>query len=277
MQFHLPFTVIQFIWIMIFASQLVLLVVLLGRDRCRRFPWFTASIVLSALRLLVAEMLFERMPLIPYNAISLSLACLAVLVSLAVLVELGRLIYCDSSRRNWLISAVGLFAVGGSSVASWGPWPTWQNLNLQTQIGVLRGMQLAAVKGELLVAIVALALAFFLVCTRRGGGVGVGAKGVGGRYHPQRILLGISTYSIALIATLALRQWIALSANSHPLSHAEFERIQDLMERLTNVPYTVLIPVQIWWIYSLWTDEPGTTMPGAEANAEAASAIRSSL
>jgi hypothetical protein len=52
MHFNFGFTAVQILWTLTFAALLVLLVVLLGRDRARRFPWFTASIVLLTLRLL---------------------------------------------------------------------------------------------------------------------------------------------------------------------------------------------------------------------------------
>ena len=43
MHFNFHFTTVQVLWTLTFASLLVLLVVLLGRDRMRRFPWFTAE------------------------------------------------------------------------------------------------------------------------------------------------------------------------------------------------------------------------------------------
>ena len=46
MHFDYHFTAVSVMWTLTFASLLVLLVVLMGRDRIGRFPWFTASIVL---------------------------------------------------------------------------------------------------------------------------------------------------------------------------------------------------------------------------------------
>ena len=42
MHFDFHFTAISVLWTLTFAALLVLLVVLMGRDRARRFPWFTA-------------------------------------------------------------------------------------------------------------------------------------------------------------------------------------------------------------------------------------------
>src|SRR5258708_14157776 len=62
MHFHFPFNALDVLWTLTFAAHLVLLVVLMGRDRVRQFPWFTASITLVALRLLTSKMLFGRLP-----------------------------------------------------------------------------------------------------------------------------------------------------------------------------------------------------------------------
>ena len=43
MHFNFAFTAVQVLWTLTFAAHLVLLVVLLGRDRTRRFPWFTTG------------------------------------------------------------------------------------------------------------------------------------------------------------------------------------------------------------------------------------------
>ena len=59
----------RFLWTLTFAALLVLLVVLLGRDRARRFPWFTASMVLTALQLLASRMLYRRIPQITMSEI----------------------------------------------------------------------------------------------------------------------------------------------------------------------------------------------------------------
>ena len=62
MHFNFHFTAVQILWTLTFAALLVLLVVLLGRDRIRRFPWFTTGIVLVTLRLLVNRLLHDRLP-----------------------------------------------------------------------------------------------------------------------------------------------------------------------------------------------------------------------
>ncbi len=59
MHFHFPFAAADILWTLTFAAHLVLLVVLLGRDRIVRFPWFTASAVVLALRILTIRLLVK--------------------------------------------------------------------------------------------------------------------------------------------------------------------------------------------------------------------------
>ena len=66
-------------WTLTFASLLVLLVVLMGRDRMRRFPWFTAVIVLVALRLLTNRLLHDNLPQLTMGAIAIVLADISAL------------------------------------------------------------------------------------------------------------------------------------------------------------------------------------------------------
>ena len=82
MHFNFDWTATQVLWTLTFAALLVLLMVLLGRERVRRFPWFTTSIALMALRLLAERLLLERLPRLTLNEIFLALADLMALVSL---------------------------------------------------------------------------------------------------------------------------------------------------------------------------------------------------
>ena len=75
MHFNFDFTTVQVLWTLTFAALLVLLVVLMGRDRARLFPLFTASMALTALRLLASRMLYGRMAPITMSEIFLILAC----------------------------------------------------------------------------------------------------------------------------------------------------------------------------------------------------------
>ena len=69
MHFDWHFTAIQILWTLTFAGQLVLAVVLLGRDRIRCFPWFTAVVVATILQLLIGRELYGRLPQLTLAAI----------------------------------------------------------------------------------------------------------------------------------------------------------------------------------------------------------------
>ena len=119
MHFHFPLTAAAALWTLTFAALLVLLVVLLGRDRARRFPWFTASIVLTALRLLTSRLLFGRMAPITLSAIAVMLIDVTAVVSVLVVVEMARQGFDSASRRAWNVSAVVMVAVSAVIVIVW--------------------------------------------------------------------------------------------------------------------------------------------------------------
>src|SRR5271154_742079 len=99
MHFDFHFTAIQILWTLTFAAQLVLLVVLLGRDRIKRFPWFTLSIALMALRLLASRLLYGRMAPMVLSETFIIMADLAAIVGLLVVVEMARRAFAGLSRR----------------------------------------------------------------------------------------------------------------------------------------------------------------------------------
>jgi len=86
---HFPFTMNQVIWTITFAAELTLLVVLLGRDRARRYPWFTTYIAVIGIKLLVEVLLTGRMANITLQTILISLADVLAVMSLLVVVELA--------------------------------------------------------------------------------------------------------------------------------------------------------------------------------------------
>ena len=138
MHFNFGFTTIQILWTLTFAALLVLLVVLLGRDRARRFPWFTASMMLTAVRLLASRMLFGRMAPITMSKIFLSLALVDGALCLLVAVEIARRAFSGASRRAWIIGTLALLAVGAAVLATWGPWPAWKTLTADSTLAVMR-------------------------------------------------------------------------------------------------------------------------------------------
>jgi hypothetical protein len=254
------FTIVQILWALTFAALLVLLVVLLGRDRARRFPWFTTSMVLTALRLLASRLLYGRLAPITMSSIFLTLAVAEALVTLLVVVEIARSAFAGATRRAWLIGTLSLLAVGALVLVEWGPWPAWKTLTAESRLALLRLTQLVAQKISVLSDVLTVELGLLVVLFGR-------RFKAGWRSHAQQIVIGLSTAAIAQMAVRGIWQQIALHAA--PQSQAEYERVMGIQEKLYNANSVVLLAVLIWWIVCLWINEPGTEIPAA-ADTEAA-------
>lgn len=248
----LGLNIVQILWTLTFAALLVLLVVLLGRDRARRFPWFTASMVLTAVRLLASRMLYDRIPQITMSKIFLTLAVVEALVTLLVAVEIARRAFAGASRRAWMIGTLALLAVGALVLVEWGPWPAWKTLTAESTLAVLRLTQLVAQKTSLLSNVLTIGLGLLVVL------FGSRFK-AGWRSHTQQIVIGLSTAAIAQLAVRGIWQLIALHAA--PQTQAEFERVMGIQEKLYNANSAIFLAVLVWWIACLWINEPGTEIP----------------
>jgi hypothetical protein len=262
MHFHFDFSAGQILWTLTFAGLLVLLVVLLGRDRARRFPWFTASIVLMALRMVSGRLLSDRLPPMLFNETFLTLSDLASIVAHGVVVEIARRAFKGASRAAWIVWTVILLCVGGVILAKWGPWPAWKTLTAGSQLSVLRVMQLFAQKTDLLADMLNIGLGLLVVLFGRRFQAGF-------RSHTQQIAIGLSTASIAQLSVRLIWQHIAMHATIH--SQAEYTHIMDLQTKFYDTNNAVYLAVLIWWIAWLWVDEPGgaaTAVPAAEIPTE---------
>jgi hypothetical protein len=251
MHLHFPFTALQVLWTLTFAAHLVLLVVLMGRDRIARFPWFTASIALVALRLLSSRLLFGRMPQMTLSAVFIVMADLGAIIGLMVILELARRAFGRVRRTTWVTGALVLMAVGAAVLALWGPWPAWKTLTAKSTMSTLQLLQLIAQKASLLVDVETIALGLLIVTMGRRFGAGF-------RTHTQKIMIGLSTASIAQLTMQAVWETIARTAVAHTM--ADYERIVGIREKLFNTNSVVYLAVLIWWIVWLWVDEPGTTV-----------------
>src|SRR5580658_4797335 len=249
--FH--FTTVQILWTLTFAAQLVLLVVLLGRYRIKRFPWFSLGIVLMALRLLASRLLFGRMPGITLSAIFIVMADLSAVVGFLVVVEMARRAFAPVKRIAWYSGALAVLIVGGGILAAWGPWPAWKTLSASSFLADLQLMQLGAQKLDLLVDLLTVELGLLVILLGR-------KYGAGWRTHTQRIVIGLSTASTAQLAVEGLWQFIAHTAVPH--SQAEYDRIIGLRDKLFNANGVLFISVIVWWIVCLWIDEPGAAASG---------------
>lgn len=257
MHFNFHFTAVQILWTLTFAALLVLLVVLLGRDRIRRFPWFTTGIVLVTLRLLINRLLHDRLPPITMGEIAISLALVSAVVSLIVLMEMARHAFRRASARAWAGWTVALLIIAGLVVWKWGPWPNFRTLAFDTLIAKLQFMQFVAVKLGVVTDVLSVGLGVLIVA--------LGSRyGAGWRSHVQRIMIGISTASIAQMAAQGI--WQTIARHTTPHSQAEYEHVIGIQEKLLNTNSAVYVLVIIWWIFCLWPDEPGNDVPGATAD-----------
>jgi hypothetical protein len=248
MHLNFDFTAVQILWTLTFAAHLVLLVVLLGRDRARRFPWFTTAIALVALRLIASRLLFGRLPQLTLGTIFVVLADVSCVVSFLVLVELARKVFGNARRTLWIVWTLILLSIGGVVLATWGHWPAWKTVRPTTLIAFLSFLQMLAQKGGLLTDVLTVLLGILVVCFGR-------RYGTRWRSHAQQIMTGLSTASLAQIAVQAIWQVIASTAKPH--SMAEYDRIVGLREKIFNANSVVYLAVAIWWIVCLWIDEPG--------------------
>jgi hypothetical protein len=260
---HLNFgwTTVQVLWTVTFAALLVLLVVLLGRDRYKRFKMFTISIVLITFRLLASRLLYGKMAPISFYELFIPLADLTAIMNLLVLVELARRSFVGLKQRAWIIFTLVLFVVAGGVVAVWGPWPAMKTLTAGTTLALLGGMQLFSQKSELLLNVLTVELGLLVLFFGR-------RYTAGWRTHAQGILIGLSTAAIAQLIRDGVWELIALKAAPH--SQAEYERLVGLREKLFNGNEVVFLVVIVWWIWRLWLDERGTVAAENPAPIEAA-------
>jgi len=247
MHFDWHFTAVQVLWTLTFAAQLILMVVLLGRDRVRRFPWFTVSVVAAALRLLCGRELFQRLPQLTYTAVLIVFTLVVAIVGLLVIVELARKAFAGVRRAELIVNLLGLLLVTAGIMSMWGPWPAWKTLTAESQLATLRVLDLIAEKTGLLVNLLNIELGLMVVIFGRG-------FKAPWKSHTQRIVIGLSTASMGAVAVQVIWQFVLRSAQPH--TQAEARPILEFHDRLLNANGALYVAVLVWWIVWLWIDEP---------------------
>ena len=248
----------QVLWALVLAAHLVLLIVLLGRDRIQRFPWFTAAITLSAVSLLADHLLNGKLTSLVFYWQSFSAMTLQSIFGIFVLIELARVIFA-SGRKGLVLKSNGWFgwglllvAAAAGAVWAWGPWPTLVQLNAQPSIRGILLMQLAAVKSQLFVALLTVEVALLISLFAR-------RFGFGWRSHARQIALGLSTNALCLVLLQVITDII--KRNLHFTTRQEMaagiQRLEHLFTNMDNARFVLWILVLLWWIYWLWQDEPG--------------------
>jgi hypothetical protein len=265
MHFNFEFSAAQILWTLTFAALLVLLVVLLGRDRARRFPWFTLSIAMMGVLLLTTQLLLSRLSRFTGTEIYLVLSDLDMIVGLLVLVELARRSFHGLGKAGWIVGTLAIVAVGAAVLVFWGPWPAWKTLTANSELATIRLMDLAVDKGILFSGVLTLELGLLVTLFGR-------RFGAGWHSHAQRIAIGLST---AALAQLTLRVSLSAIGHTHIHSQADYDRVMNLREKLIHGNNVAYLCVIAWWIGCLWLDEPGAasaaeaeTLPAEGEDAE---------
>jgi hypothetical protein len=259
MHFHLRLDAGNILWILTFAAQLVLLVVLMGRNHMRRFPWFTASIAVMALQQMTERLLIGRLPQITLASIFIPMADISVVLAILVLIEMGQRSFAGASRRGWSLGVAAAALPAIVVVAQWGHWPAWSTLTAHSEIALLLFGQLVAQKLGLFSDVATLGLCVLAVLLGR-------RHGAGFRSHPQQLVIGLATASLSQIAVQRIWQTIARSAAPHTM--AEYRHILALKDGLNHANAAVYIVVLLWWIACLWFEEPGKSPAAAESGGD---------
>jgi hypothetical protein len=253
-------TVEQILWAVVLAAHLVLLVVLLGRDRTSRFPLFTAAIVVSTIRLLLDHLLHGKLTTLAFYWQSYTTMLIDAILGLLVLIELLRKVFSSGKAglilkaRGWVGWGLVTCASAIAAVWAWGPWPTWQALNADHAQLPLLLVVLAGMKGQLFVAVLAVESALLMrIFGKRFGFVW--------RSHPQQIALGLSTNALGLLIIQVISDTI--KRNLHLTSREQYEHIVKLFNNFDNARSALWVIVLIWWIVWLWRDEPANSAPEA--------------
>ena len=252
---HFNFDTPTVFWILTFAAMLILLVVMLGRDRARLYPWFTTSIALAALDKLASRLLSHRMSPLLTEEIFLVLADISAIVALLVAVEIARRAFSGAERRLWIGSTLALLAVGATVLVLWGPWPSFKTLLGGGEITVLRFMELFAQKANLLANVLFIQVGLLIAVFGRNFKAGFHS-------HTQQLSIGLAMEGLAQMAIRGTLQHVATQITIH--SQDDYKRVVGMMNSLNTASSVIFIAVLLWWIICMWSDDPGTKTATSE-------------
>ena len=260
MHFNFDFSSAQILWTLTFAALLVLLVVLLGRDRVSRFPWFTTAMALTALRMLASRLLYHRVSLAFSESLFLSLADLAAIITVLMVIEIARRAFAGAGRRAWIAGTLVLVAVAGTTTALWGPWPSLKTLFATSQLAAFRFMELFAQKADMFGDVLIVLLALLILIFGR-------QFKAGWHSHAQQLVIGLAMASISQLTIRGILQHVATHVTIH--SQNDYKRVMNLMNSLNTANSVIFLAAVVWWVICLWIDEPGASASAGSAESEA--------
>ena len=251
------FSLEQILWALVLAAHLVLLVVLLGRDRMQRLPWFTALTMLATLRLLTDHLLQGKLSTFAFYWQSYALLIAASLFLFGTLIELARLTFGRGCKRGKPLSPFAwqrwtflLLAIALTVLFYWGPWPDLKAMQANRQAYPLLITIVIALKSELFVSMLAILTGLLMMLFGRRFGNGF-------RSHPVQLILGLSTAAVARLTVEGITDTIKVT---HKITNrADYDHILHLYNTLDNARLVVWLLAILWWIYALWHDEPGAS------------------
>ena len=85
--------------------------------------------------------------------------------------------------------------------------------------------------------------------------------GSGWHSHVQRIMIGLSTASLSQMTAQGI--WEVIARHTIPHTRAEYDHVLGLQGKLLNTNSAVYLLALIWWIVTLWIDEPGVAFESA--------------
>ena len=243
----------QILWAIALAGHLVLLIVLLGRDRASRYPFFTTAIILGALRLLADHLLEGKLTTLAFYWQDFSGVVLDSIFRIFVLVEIARRIFSSGKGglilkpRGWAGWSILTTALALIAIYFWGPWPAWQALRAQPEQFRLLLLVLTATKGQIFASILTIeVVVLILIFGKR--------FGFPWRTHPRQIALGLMVLATSVLSAQGITEYLKIAFNLR--DRVQYERATQILTQTDNARQIVGILVLLWWIIWLWREEP---------------------
>lgn len=246
------------LWALVLAAHLVLMIVLLGRERISRFPWFTASIALSAVRLIADHLLHGKLTNVAFYWQSYSGSILQAIIGILVLVELCRHVFSGGRAgkilkgKGWIGGVLVTVPIAFAVAALWDMGISWAAMKAEPDHLPLYIDLYVALKGQLFIAALTVEVGVLLQLFGR-------RFGAEWRGHDRQIALGLSTMYLALLAVQATTD--IAKHHLHLTSRDQYEHVIRIFENLDNGRFAVWLLALLWWIFWLWRDDPDAPPP----------------